>query len=228
MKSRRFLQATALALASCLLVSSLAIGALGDRLLGRGTRGDDVRELQGRLARLGYVVGPLDGIYGRRTEAAVRLFQKDHGLSVDGLAGMRTIRELRRLTGESTNAGGTPVGYKSSDVNLLARLVNAEARGEPYVGQIAVAAVVLNRLKDPAFPKSVAGIIYQPGAFSSVSDGQINLPPQASSVRAAREAARGVDPSKGALFFFNPAKTSNRFIWSRPQLIKIGNHIFTR
>ncbi len=211
-----------------LILSSVAFGALGDHTMGRGAKGPEVKELQTRLARLGYVVGPLDGKFGPKTDQAVRRFQQEHGLKVDGVAGAQTIKELKRLTGESTNATGQPVGYKNVDTNLLAKLVSAEARGEPYVGQVAVAAVVLNRIKDAAFPKSVAGVIYQPGAFSSVNDGQINMQPTSTAVRAAQEAASGVDPSHGAMFFFNPAKTSNKYIWSRPQILKIGNHIFTR
>jgi N-acetylmuramoyl-L-alanine amidase len=209
-------------------LSGIAYGALGDRLLSRGSRGPEVQELQSKLSQLGYSVGTADGKFGPKTEAAIRSFQKDHGLKVDGLAGTQTIKELKRLTGQSTNASGKAVGNKNIDVNLLAHAVNAEARGEPYLGQIAVGAVIINRISDPAFPKTIADIIYQPGAFSSVSDGQINLSPSASSIRAAQEAASGVDPSKGALFFFNPAKTTNKYIWSRPQLIKIGNHIFTK
>jgi N-acetylmuramoyl-L-alanine amidase len=209
-------------------LSGIAYGALGDRLLSRGSRGPEVQELQSKLSQLGYSVGTADGKFGPKTEAAIRSFQKDHGLKVDGLAGTQTIKELKRLTGQSTNASGKAVGNKNIDVNLLAHAVNAEARGEPYLGQIAVGAVIINRISDPAFPKTIADIIYQPGAFSSVSDGQINLSPSASSIRAAQEAANGVDPSKGALFFFNPAKTTNKYIWSRPQLIKIGNHIFTK
>lgn len=211
-----------------IVLSGIAYGALGDRLLGRGSRGPEVHELQSKLAQLGYSVGPIDGKFGPKTEAAIRSFQKDHGLRVDGLAGAQTIKELKRLTGQSTNAAGKAVGNKNIDVNLLAHAVNAEARGEPYRGQVAVAAVIINRIADPAFPKTIADIIYQPGAFSSVNDGQINLPPSASAIRAAREAASGVDPSKGALFFFNPAKTRNKYIWSRPQIIQIGNHIFTK
>ncbi|MDI6878156.1 MAG: spore cortex-lytic enzyme [Desulfitobacteriaceae bacterium] len=211
-----------------LILSSVAFGALGDHTMGRGAKGPEVKELQTRLAQLGYVVGPLDGKFGPKTDQAVRRFQQEHGLKVDGVAGAQTIKELKRLTGESTNATGQPVGYKNVDTNLLAKLVSAEARGEPYVGQVAVAAVVLNRIKDAAFPKSVAGVIYQPGAFSSVNDGQINMQPTSTAVRAAQEAASGVDPSHGAVFFFNPAKTSNQYIWSRPQILKIGNHIFTR
>ncbi|MDA8220451.1 spore cortex-lytic enzyme [Desulfosporosinus sp.] len=209
-------------------LSGFAYAALGDRLLGRGSKGSEVTELQKKLVQLGYTVGTVDGKYGSKTEAAIRRFQKEHGLRVDGLAGTQTIKELKRLTGQSTNASGKAVGYKNIDTNLLARAVNAEARGEPYIGQVAVAAVILNRIKDPAFPKTVADIIYQPRAFSSVDDGQINLAPSASSIRAAQEAISGSDPSGGAVFFFNPAKTSNKYIWSRPQIKQIGNHMFTK
>lgn len=218
----------AIGLTLSIVLSGFAYAALGDRLLGRGSKGSEVTELQKRLVQLGYVLGPVDGKFGSKTEAAIKRFQKEHGLRVDGLAGTRTIQELKRLTGQSTNASGKAVGYKNIDTNLLARAVNAEARGEPYIGQVAVAAVILNRIKDPAFPKTVADIIYQPRAFSSVDDGQINLPPSADALRAAQEAANGSDPSGGALFFFNPAKTSNKFIWSRPQIKQIGNHIFTK
>ncbi|KGK86643.1 cell wall hydrolase [Desulfosporosinus sp. HMP52] len=209
-------------------LSGFAYAALGDRLLGRGSKGSEVTELQKKLVQLGYTVGTVDGKYGSKTEAAIRRFQKEHGLRVDGLAGTQTIKELKRLTGQSTNASGKAVGYKNIDTNLLARAVNAEARGEPYIGQVAVAAVILNRIADPAFPKTVADIVYQPRAFSSVDDGQINLPPSASAIRAAQEAVTGSDPSGGALFFFNPAKTSNKYIWSRPQIKQIGNHMFTK
>ncbi|EGW38938.1 MULTISPECIES: spore cortex-lytic enzyme [unclassified Desulfosporosinus] len=209
-------------------LSGIAYAALGDRLLGRGSKGPEVKELQAKLVQLGYGLGKVDGKFGSKTEAAVRNFQKDHGLRVDGLAGTNTIKELKRLTSQNTNASGKAVGNKAIDTNLLARCVNAEARGEPYTGQVAVAAVIINRISDPAFPKTVADIIYQPKAFSSVDDGQINLPPSASALRAAQEAVNGSDPSGGALFFFNPAKTKNKYIWSRPQIKKIGNHIFTK
>ena len=211
-----------------IVLSGIAYGALGDRLLGRGSKGPEVIELQKKLAQLGYVVGTADGKFGSKTEVAIRRFQKERGLRVDGLAGTQTINELKLLTGQSTNSTGKAVGNKNVDTNLLARCVNAEARGEPYVGQVAVAAVILNRISDPAFPKTIADIIYQPQAFSSVDDGQINLPPSADAMRAAQEAVNGSDPSKGAVFFFNPAKTKNKFIWSRPQIRQIGNHIFTK
>lgn len=210
------------------VLSGVAMGALGSRLLERGTSGSDVRVMQGKLAQLGYAVGPIDGKFGPKTEVAVKKFQQDNGLKVDGRADSQTIKEIIRLSGESTTATGKPVGYKNADVNLLAHLVNAEARGEPFLGQVGVADVVLNRLKDPAFPKTIADIIYQPGAFSSVSDGQINLTPDPSTIKAAKEAISGVDVAQGALYFFNPAKTSNSYIWSRPEITKIGNQIFAR
>jgi N-acetylmuramoyl-L-alanine amidase len=218
----------AIGLILSIALSGIAYGALGDRLLGRGSKGPEVSELQKKLAQLGYVVGTADGKFGSKTEAAIRRFQKERGLRVDGLAGTQTIKELKLLTGQSTNSTGKAVGNKNIDTNLLARAVNAEARGEPYVGQVAVAAVILNRISDPAFPKTIADIVYQPRAFSSVDDGQINLPPSAEAMRAAQEAVNGSDPSKGAVFFFNPAKTKNKYIWSRPQITTIGNHIFTK
>ncbi|HWQ41105.1 MAG TPA: spore cortex-lytic enzyme [Desulfosporosinus sp.] len=218
----------AIGLIISIALSGIAYAALGDRLLGKGSKGPEVTELQKKMAQLGYGVGTIDGKFGSTTEAAIKRFQKDHGLRVDGLAGTQTIKELKRLTAQSTNASGKSVGFKNIDTNLLARCVNAEARGEPYTGQVAVAAVILNRIADPAFPKTVADIIYQPQAFSSVNDGQINLPPSASALRAAQEAVSGTDPSGGAVFFFNPAKTKNKYIWSRPQIKQIGNHMFTK
>lgn len=226
--TRKKLWVGGLALILALVLTSVAYGALGDRLLSKGSNGPEVTELQKRLAQLGYPVGSLDGKFGAKTQSAVRQFQKDQGLKIDGLAGTATISELKRLTSESTTATGKPLGSKNGDINLLARCVSAEARGEPYKGQVAVAAVILNRIEDPAFPNTIADIVYQPRAFSSVDDGQINLAPTASAMKAAQEAVNGSDPSQGALFFFNPAKTSNKYIWSRPQILQIGNHIFTR
>jgi len=228
LKIRSLLIFTVLLTTLTLCTSSVCEAALGDRLLARGARGSEVTELQKRLNMLGYVVGPIDGIFGSQTEKAVRLFQKEHGLAVDGIVGPQTVRELKRLTGQSVTAGGTSVGYKSSDINLLARLVSAEAKGEPYRGQIAVAAVVLNRVKSPQFPNTIPDVIYQPGAFSPVANGEIWKEPVSSAISAVHEALNGTDPSYGAVFFFNPAKTTNAYIWSRPQIVKIGNHIFCR
>ncbi len=207
--------------------SSASFAALGDRTLARGSRGSEVTELQRRLASLGYVVA-VDGIYGSQTQARVRLFQKDQRLAIDGIAGPKTIARLKLMTGASSNAGGKNVGYKSSDIDLLVRVVSAEAKGEPYRGQVAVAAVVLNRLKSSSFPNSIPDIIYEPRAFEPVANGTLWKEPVASARQAVNEALAGTDPSYGALFFFNPAKTSNAFVWSRPQTTQIGKHIFAR
>jgi len=228
LRSRQWIFLVTVFLVLIVCTSSVSNAALGDRTLARGSRGPEVTELQKRLSMLGYVVGSIDGIYGRQTQARVLLFQKEHGLAQDGIAGSRTIGELKRLTGQTVTAGGTAVGYKNSDINLLARLVSAEAKGEPYRGQIAVAAVVLNRVKSSSFPNSIPDVIYQPGAFSPVANGEIWKEPVSSAINAVNEALTGTDPAYGAVFFFNPAKTTNKYIWSRPQIIQIGNHIFTR
>ncbi|NLP43653.1 MAG: spore cortex-lytic enzyme [Peptococcaceae bacterium] len=218
----------AAALIFCLFLSAIAIAALGDRTLGQGSRGSEVKDLQKRLTQLGYQLGKVDGIYGEKTAAAVTRFQKERGLKADGIAGKETIAALKKLTGESQNASGKQVGFKNSDVQLLAQCIYSEGRGEPYVGQVAIGACVMNRIKHPSFPNTIAGIIYQPGAFSAVDDGQINLQPDETAFKAAREAMNGSDPTGGAIYYFNPDKTSNKFIWSRPQIKKIGKHIFAR
>ncbi len=186
-----------------------------------GSTGAEVIEIQRRLKQWGYYDGPIDGIYGYKTYMAVRYFQAKNGLKVDGIAGSETLRALGIVTTTSRSS-------YSSDLNLLAHLISAEARGEPYVGQVAVGAVVLNRVRHPSFPNSIAGVIYQPGAFESVANGQINLPPTVSAINAARDALNGWDPTGGALYFFNPAKTTNKWIWSRPIVAVIGNHVFAR
>jgi N-acetylmuramoyl-L-alanine amidase len=202
-----------------------------------GSSGSDVLALQRELSDLGYSAGPLDGIYGPKTMAAVEAFQRNDHLQVDGIDGPLTQSALEKSQSSSThspanissnNASGKTADYSNADTNLLARCVNAEAGGEPFLGQVAVAAVVLNRVADPVFPNTIAGVIYQPGAFASVSDGQINLPPSASAISAAKEAESGVDPSGGALYFFNPAKTTNKFIWSLPEIKQIGDQIFSK
>ncbi|NLO97017.1 MAG: spore cortex-lytic enzyme [Peptococcaceae bacterium] len=211
-----------------LALTTTGQAALGDRSLSPGSKGAEVKELQKKLIQVGYQVGKVDGVYGKSTTAAVKRFQKSRGLKADGIAGEKTIAELKKLTGESTTSAGTKVGFKNTDVQLLARCIHAEGRGEPYIGQVAIGACIMNRLKSSEFPNSIAAIIYQPKAFSAVDDGQINMPPDDTAVKAAKEAMSGSDPTGGALFYFNPAKTKNKFIWSRPQIKKIGNHIFTR
>ena len=185
--------------------------------LRRGSTGDTVVKLQTRLKQWGYYDGAVDGIYGSKTEAAVRRFQKTNGLSVDGVAGPATLAAIGI---PSTSA------RQDNDVTLLARLISAEARGEPYSGQVAVGAVVLNRIEHPSFPSTLAGVIYQRGAFTCISDGQFNAPVSESAYRAARDAINGWDPSGGAIYYFNPATATSPWIWSRPLIVTIGRHRF--
>ena len=189
-----------------------------------GSRGDEVRQIQTKLKRWGYYNGNIDGIYGSQTLAAVRWFQSKNGLAVDGIAGPKTLAAMG-IFSSSTTSGNT---NSSSDLNLLARLVYGEARGEPYTGQVAVAAVVLNRVKSSSFPNSVAGVIYQSGAFSVVNDGQINLTPNETARKAAQDAINGWDPTYGAIYYFNPNTATNKWIWSRPLTVVIGNHRFCK
>ncbi|NLM20666.1 MAG: spore cortex-lytic enzyme [Peptococcaceae bacterium] len=224
----KLLAVLSISLFLCLALAVSGQAALGDRTLSPGSKGAEVKELQKKLLQIGYQVGKVDGVYGKSTTEAVKRFQKNRGLKVDGMAGEKTIAELKKLTGESTTSSGKKVGYKNSDVQLLARCIYAEGRGEPYIGQVAIGACVMNRIKSSEFPNSIAAIIYQPKAFSAVDDGQINLSPDETAVKAAKEAMSGSDPTGGAVFYFNPEKTKNKFIWSRPQIKKIGKHIFTR
>ena len=187
----------------------------------KGSSGAVVREIQTRLKSWGYYSGAVDGIYGSQTEKAVKYFQQKNGLTADGQAGNNTLAALGIQTGSS--GGGNSGG---GDVNLLARLISAEARGEPYEGQVAVGAVVLNRVKHPSFPNTVAGVIYQPWAFSCINDGQFNEPVSQSAYRAAKDALNGWDPSGGAIYYFNPAKATSSWIWSRPVIVTIGSHLF--
>ncbi|NLM33885.1 MAG: spore cortex-lytic enzyme [Clostridiales bacterium] len=191
-----------------------------------GSRGSVVREIQTRLKRWGYYKGSVDGIYGYATLAAVKQFQRKNKLSVDGVVGNKTLAALGINTGSASKNTAATSNTNNQNVMLLARLINGEARGEPYEGQVAVGAVVLNRTRDPRFPNTIAGVIYQPGAFTAIVDGQIHAEIQQSSINAARDALNGWDPSGGAVFYYNPAKTTNKWIWSRPVLKVIGKHRF--
>lgn len=185
----------------------------------RGSRGETVRLVQQKLSQWGYYSGAIDGIYGSGTEAAVKRFQRKNGLSVDGKTGPQTLAALGISdTGAAANAGG--------DIYLLARLISAEARGEPYEGQVAVGAVVLNRVRHPSFPNTISGVIYQSGAFSCLADGQFDQPVSDSAYQAARDALNGWDPSGGAIYYFNPSTATSKWIWSRPLLLQIGKHRF--
>lgn len=190
----------------------------------KGSSGDVVTEIQTRLKSWGYYDGTVDGVYGFKTEAAVRYFQRKNGLNADGQAGSQTLAALGIAdTQESSGGGG---GAQDSDVYLLARLISAEARGEPYVGQVAVGAVVLNRVDHPSFPNSISEVIYQPWAFTCVYDGQFDQPIAESAYRAAQDALNGSDPTNGAIYYFNPATATSAWIWSRPTIVEIGRHRF--
>lgn len=195
-----------------------------------GSRGSEVRAIQERLKSWGYNIKSVDGIYGAETEKAVREFQRKNGLTADGIAGPATLKAIGLPTGggssgnnSSNNSGGS---MSNSDYQLLARIISAESRGEPYLGQVAVGAVVLNRVEHPSFPDTIAGVVYQPGAFTAINDGQINQPVSDSSMRAAKEALNGHDPSGGAIYYFNPDKTSNKWMRTRPVIKRIGKHLF--
>ncbi|MEW9697658.1 spore cortex-lytic enzyme [Paenibacillus sp. SI8] len=222
-----------------------------------GASGTDVNELQGRLKFIGFYGGSIDGDFGYKTLLAVKRFQGEFGMNVDGVVGAKTKLRLWEATkswkptapasgnsggsgsgGGSTTAGNsqapsnlTPsnnLGLSEQDINLMANAVNGESRGEPYIGQVAVAAVILNRVKSASFPNTVSGVIFQPGAFTAVADGQIWLTPNESTKKAVRDALGGWDPTGGCIYYFNPATATSKWIWSRPQVKSIGKHIFCK
>ena len=190
-----------------------------------GSRGSEVTQIQTKLKRWGYYNGNIDGIYGTQTLEAVKYFQRKNGLTVDGIAGPATLAAMG-IT--SSSSSGSSSSTNSNDLNLLSRVVYAEARGEPYEGQVAVAAVTLNRVKSSSFPNTLAGVVYQSGAYDAVADGQINLTPNSTAKKAAQDAMNGWDPSYGALYYFNPATATNKWIWSRPMTVTIGKHRFCK
>ena len=189
-----------------------------------GSRGDEVIQIQTKLKRWGYYSGTIDGIYGSQTLSAVKYFQRKNGLTQDGIAGTKTLQAMGIYSSSSSSSTST----NSSNLNLLARVVYGEARGEPYTGQVAVAAVVLNRVNNSNFPNTIAGVVYQSGAFTAVSDGQINLTPNSTAIKAAQDALNGWDPTYGAIYYFNPDTATNAWIWSRPVTVTIGKHRFCK
>lgn len=195
----------------------------------QGDSGSAVTTIQTKLKRWGYFDGPVDGIYGSKTSKAVRSFQRKNGLTSDGVAGPATLKALG-MEQTSQNSGssqtGSSGGNASGDVALLAKVISAEARGEPYDGQVAVGAVILNRIAHPSFPNTLAGVVYEPGAFTCMVDGQIDQPIASSAYQAARDALNGADPSGGAIYYFNPVTATSAWIWSRPLLTVIGKHRF--
>lgn len=201
---------------SCLLcISAAALSRMG-------SVGNEVTAIQNVLKKKGYYTGTVDGIFGSRTLAAVKNFQRDNKLTVDGIAGPQTLKAL----GISGVSNGT--GYSSNDYNLLARIISAESRGEPYLGQVAVGAVILNRVEHPSFPDTISGVIYQNGAFSCLNDGQFYQPVSSSAYTAARDALNGLDPSGGAIYYYNPKTATSSWIRSRPVITTIGNHVFCK
>ena len=193
-------------------------------VLKQGSQGDEVKTMQKKLKNWGYYSGAVDGIFGSKTKEAVKYFQRKNGLTVDGIVGTNTLKALG-MSGSSSSSGSSG-SYSSSDLNLLARLIYAEARGESYTGQVAVGAVVLNRVESASFPNSISGVIYQPYAFTCVQDGQFNLTPDATAKRAAQDALNGWDPSYGALYYYNPAVATSSWIFSRQTVVTIGKHVF--
>lgn len=230
--------------------------AFTQRTLIRGSQGYDVDELQGRLKHLGFYGGKIDGYFGWRTYFDVRNFQYQFGLPITGKVDLKTRQALVQATpnwtansngsqgsgaGSSSSSAGvatsasaasavTPTvpGVSQSDINLMTHMVYGEARGEPFVGQVAIAAVILNRMRDSRFPHSIPAILYSPGAFDALNDGQFNLQPNAEALKAVMDAIHGDDPTHGAVYYFNPATATSKWIWSRPQIITIGHHIFCR
>ena len=221
----KFRRTIAVLMVLVILISAMLPAAVLAENLRYGSRGDKVKELQQKLKRWGYYTGSIDGIFGSGTQAAVKNFQKKNGLTADGIVGPKTATALgMNLTSSSSSSGSS--SSSSGDLYLLARLVHGEARGEPYKGKVAVAAVVLNRVKSSSFPNTIAGVIYQRGAFDAVSDGQINMQPDNESIRAARDAMNGWDPSNGCLYYYNPKTATSRWMLSRPVLLRIGQHAF--
>lgn len=225
-RSKRLCLALAVLLSVSMVLVAL-VPAVEAASYKKGSSGAVVTQIQTKLKSWGYYTGTVDGIYGSGTERAVRAFQQKNGLTVDGKAGDQTLAAMGLSAGggNSSNSGGSG-GASSSQVDLLARLISAEARGEPYSGQVAVGAVVLNRIKHPSFPNTLPGVIYQSGAFTCVTDGQFNQPVAESAYRAARDALNGVDPSGGAIYYFNPSTATSSWIWSRPLITVIGKHRF--
>lgn len=200
------------------------IEAVETLTLKQGSKGSTVRQIQQKLKNWGYYNGAVDGIFGSGTKKAVIRFQQKNKLTADGIVGAKTLQALGIYVGNVKQ--NTTSAYSSSDTNLLARLIYAEARGETYAGQVAVGAVVLNRVKNPSFPNTISGVIYQPYAFTCVSDGQINMSPDKTALSAAKDAMNGWDPSYGSLYYYNPAVATSKWIFSRKTVVTIGGHVF--
>lgn len=217
-------------LLNILMITVIMNSGTAEALSKQGSQGDEVTQIQTKLKNWGYYSGNVDGIFGEETKNAVISFQQKNGLTADGVVGNATLAALG-INSSSDNSGssensGSYGGYSESDYNLLARIISAESRGEPYEGQVAVGAVILNRIAHPSFPNTLSGVIYQPQAFSCIADGAVNAAVADSSYQAAREAINGSDPSGGAIYYYNAAKATSQWIFSRPVITTIGNHRF--
>jgi len=186
----------------------------------KGSTGNEVIQIQKKLKHWGYYKGEIDGIYGSKTKNAVEKFQKNNGLISDGIAGKKTLEAMGIQTTSTYN--------NDNDLKLLARIINAEARGESYIGQVSVGAVVLNRVSHPSFPNTIAGVIFQEGAFTAITDGQWNADMYETSYKAAQDALNGWDPTGGAIYYYNPSKTTSKWIYSREVITTIGKHVFAK
>lgn len=224
-KKRRLL-ALLFALIACVCdIAMSAPEAQSRQTLSRlGSSGEEVRLIQEELADRGLYKGKIDGIYGTKTRNAVKLFQRKKGLTVDGIAGKQTINAL----GIAYAVSRAKDNANSNDIKLLARIISGEARGEPYLGQVAVGAVVLNRVESPSFPNTISGVIFQPKQFTAVTDGNFDKPVPESCYRAARDALNGNDPTGGCLYYFDPDHTRDAFLHSLPIKMRIGNHVFSK
>lgn len=213
------------ALVNILMITMIVSTSHADALSKQGSSGSEVTQIQTKLKNWGYYGGSVDGIFGSETRDAVVRFQKKNGLTADGVAGQATLAALGMSSSGSSDSGGYG-SYTESEFNLLAKVISAEARGEPYQGQVAVGAVILNRISHPSFPNTLSGVVYQPGAFSCMTDGGINAAVADSAYKAARDAVNGSDPSGGAIYYYNPVKSTNKWILSRPIITVIGAHRF--
>lgn len=224
-KKQIFWQIIAIIVLNAMVITAIGFAYENTQTLSSlGSRGQEVRQIQRKLQNLGFYSGSVDGIYGTATQKAVRRFQKSCGISADGIAGPKTLLYLGLGSGSSSSTNG----YSSNDIYLLAKVIAAEARGESYTGQVAVGAVVLNRVQHSSFPDSISGVVYQSGAFSAVRDSNWNVAPNDTARKAARDAINGWDPTGGAIYYYNPAKTSNQWIRKRPVVTTIGRHVFCK
>jgi len=221
---RKTWKIAALSIALLMLLASGADAAA----IAWGSTGATVTSIQKKLKQWGYYAGAVDGVFGQSTYNAVIAFQKKNGLKADGVVGAATAAAMgiSLSASQTVSTGSSSGGYTQNETDLLARLIFGEARGEPYLGKVAVAAVVLNRVRNAGFPNTIAGVIYQAGAFDAVTDGQFYLTPDADAYRAARDALNGWDPTYGALYYFNPRTATNAWIWSRAVRLQIGKHWF--